>query len=202
MKKALAGLALLLCPLGVNAGGLDLALSNETANLSVLLNPYQFYEGGGSELALGGFISESGDNLLHATLMARGYRQTSTSQYNLGAGIKAIAGDVEISKGEVEGSTAADDESVGAVALGFQAGLLIASSRYNPMELSFEGFYAPSITSFSDAERYSEFSARLQVEVIPQARAYIGYRRMRFNTNDYNNIRLDRSIHIGLKITY
>jgi len=201
MKKALAGLALLLGPLGVNAGGLDLALSNDTANLSLLLNPYQFYEGGGSELALGGFISESGDSLLHATLMARGYRQSAKSQYNLGAGIKAIVGDVEISEGEL-GNTEADDESVGAVALGFQAGLLIASSRYNPIELSFEGFYAPSITSFSDAERYSEFSARLQIEVIPQARAYVGYRRMRFNTNDYNNIRLDRSIHIGLKITY
>ena len=201
MKKALAGLALLLGPLGVNAGGLDLALSNDTANLSLLLNPYQFYEGGGSELALGGFISESGDSLLHATLMARGYRQSAKSQYNLGAGIKAIVGDVEISEGEL-GSTETDDESVGAVALGFQAGMLISSSNYNPIELSFEGFYAPSITSFSDAERYSELSARLQIEVIPQARAYVGYRRMRFNTNDYNNIRLDRSIHIGLKITY
>ena len=126
MKKALAGLVLLLGPLGVNAGGVDLALSNETANLSLLLNPYQFYEGGGSELALGGFISEGGDSLLHATLMARGYRQSATSQYNLGAGIKAIAGDVEIGDDEVVDSAGeADDESVGAVALGFQAGLLI-----------------------------------------------------------------------------
>ena len=201
MKKTLASIALLLGTIGAaEASGLDLALSNETANLSVLLNPYPLNGGGGSELALGGFISEAGDNILHATLMARGYRQSATSQYNLAAGVKLVGGQVEIDENRVIDDE--DNESVGALALGMQAGLLLASSQYNPMEVSFEGFYAPSITSFSDAESYSEVAARFQIEVIPQARAYVGYRRMRFDTNDYNNVRLDRSVHVGLKITF
>ena len=201
MKRTLASIALLLGTIGAaEASGLDLALSNETANLSVLLNPYPLNGGGGSELALGGFISEAGDNILHATLMARGYRQSATSQYNLAAGVKLVGGQVEIDENRVIDDE--DNESVGALALGMQAGLLLASSQYNPMELSFEGFYAPSITSFSDAESYSEVAARFQIEVIPQARAYVGYRRMRFDTNDYNNVRLDRSVHVGLKITF
>jgi len=199
MKKVLAGVCMMLGSLGAEAGGLDFALSNETANLTLLLNPHQFYQGGGSELSVGGFISEQGDKLAHATLMARGYRQADGKQYSLGAGMKAIAGDISI---PAIAARPEAEESVGAVALGFQVGMLLASSRHNPLELAFEGFLAPSITSFSDAERYAEIGARIQIDVIPQARAYIGYRRMRFDTNDFNNVRLDRSVHLGIKLTF
>lgn len=201
MKNVLAGLCLVFSSVSVHAGGVDFALSNETANLSVLLNPaYQFNDGGGSELAVGGFISEQGDKLAHATLMARGIRQSSAgTQYSVGAGMKAVAGDVAIPAVGLEEET---DESVGAVALGFQFGLLLASSRHNPIELAFEGYLAPSITSFSDAERYAEVGARLQIDVIPQARAYIGYRRMQFETNDYSEVEVDRSVHVGIKLTF
>lgn len=200
MKKMLAGLCLLFSSFSVSATGLDFALSNETANLTILLNPsYQFNEGGGSELAVGGFLSEQGDKLVHTTLMARGVRMTGGTQYLMGAGIKALFGDIAIPAIDAQEET---EEQVGAVALGFQFGVLLASSRHNPVELSFDGFLAPSITSFADAERYSEIGARLQVDVIPQARAYIGYRRMQFDTNDFSEVRLDRSVHIGIKLTF
>jgi len=184
----------------VNAGGLDIALSNETANLSILLNPpYRFSDGGGSELTFGGFVSEQGDKLAHATLMARGYRYANGTSYSLGTGMKLVAGDIAI---PAVGTAAETEEEVGAVALGFQLGVLLASSQQNPIEFAVEAFHAPSITSFSDAERYSEYGARLQIDVIPQARAYVGYRRMRFDTNDYNRVQLDQSIHIGMKLTF
>lgn len=200
MKKMLAGLCLLFSSFSVSAAGLDFALSNETANITVLFNPsYQFNQGGGSELAVGGFLSEQGDKLAHTTLMARGIRMSGGTQYLMGAGVKALFGDIAIPAVDTREET---EESVGAVALGFQFGVLLASSRHNPLELSFEGFLAPSITSFADAERYSEIGARLQIDVIPQARAYVGYRRMQFDTNDYSEVRLDRSVHVGIKLTF
>ena len=195
------------CP--VWAGGLDLALSNETANLSVILNQDPFNSDrydtldGGAELAVGGFVSEAGDKLLHATLLARGIRQSVSSQYQISAGMKLIGGEIEIGEDRTDpGAADSDTETVGALALGFQAGLLLQPSTYNPVELSFEGFFAPSITSFSDAERYGEVTARLQVEIMPRARAYVGYRRMRFDTNDSDDVRLDRSAHFGLSISF
>jgi hypothetical protein len=205
MKKILACAALLICVSPVRAGGLDLALSNQTANLSVTLNRAPFIsdqvnsQEGGTEVAVGGFISEAGDNLLHATLLARGIRQSVNSQYQISAGMKLVGGEIEIG---ADRSVIQQSETVGALALGFQAGLLLQPSNYNPVELSFEGFFAPSVTSFSDAERYGEISARLQVEIMPRARAYIGYRRMRFDTNDFDNVRLDRSAHVGLSISF
>ena len=204
MNKVLAGLILLIGSTQVVAGGLDIALSNDTANISLtlsqdpLLRKNSRYGDGGAELSVGGFISEAGDNVLHATFMARGIQQSQLSQYNISAGIKVIAGEIEVGT-PIAGVT--ETESVGALALGFQAGLVMPST-YNPVELSFAGFYAPSITSFSDAERYGELTARLQVEIMPRARAYIGYRRMLFDTNDADNVRLDHNAHFGLSISF
>ncbi len=200
MKKVLAGIGLLLGSFGVNASGIDLALSNETANLAILLNPpYHFSDGGGSELAFGGFVSEQGDGLGFISLIARGYRYSNGTSYSLGTGMKAIAGDIAIPELANAPET---EEAVGAVAMGFQLGVLLASSELNPIELALEAYHAPKITSFSDAERYTEFSGRLQIDVIPQARAYIGYRRMRFDTNDFKDVTLDQSVHIGMKLTF
>lgn len=211
MNKPLAGLAPLLAgpmialaSVPAAAGGLDLALSDETANIAVLLNARRISDGEGSELTVGGFINETGDSLVHASLMARGRSQLPRSQYLLAAGFKVIGGEVEIDDERLPAeaaTTAESSERVGAVALGFQAGLLLSPSR-NPVEVSLEGFVAPSITSFSDAERFSELVARLQVEIIPQASAYVGFRRMRFDTEDYEGIRVDDSGHVGLKISF
>jgi len=204
MNKVLAGLVLLLGSTQAFAGGLDLALSNDTANISVTLSqdPFQLdnsgYRDGGAELAIGGFISEADDGVVHATFLARGIQQSLTSQYNFSAGVKVVAGEIRVDT-PVVGVT--ESESVGALALGFQAGMVIPS-KFNPVELSVEGFYAPSITSFSDADRYGELTARLQVEVMPRARAFIGYRRLTFDTNDENDVRLDNNAHFGISISF
>jgi len=203
MKKLAAAMILLVAPFGVSAGELDLALSNETANLAYLFNSDplnrdgQPTRDGGSELAVGVFFNESGDSLLHTTLLARGYRQSATSQYQISAGMRLIGGGVDVTFGDVT-----TDESVGALALGFQAGMLLMPGVHNPVDVTFEGFYAPSITSFVDAERYGEVSVRLQVEIMTRARAYIGYRRMRFDTENFENVTLDRSAHFGLNISF
>ena len=200
MKKALAGLALLAAGPAAQATGVDLALGNETANIAVIFNPYQFYAGGGSELALGAFTSEAGDRLAHATLLARGYRQSGESLYSLGAGIRAVYGELEIAEEIVIDEE--DTEQVGALGLGIQAGVLLSRSRSTPVEFIGEAFMAPSIASFTDAERYVELTARLQVEVIPQARVYLGYRRLSFDTNDYDSLNIDSGFHAGLKVTF
>lgn len=198
MKKALVALALLITPLSAQSAGLDIALSNSTANIAVLLNPYNFRAGGGSELALGAFTNEVGDTLLYTTLMAQGVRKLPNQQYNLGAGFKLVGGDLEVNN---EDDTDQQSEKVGAVALGFSAGYVIPS-RQNPMEVSVEGFFAPEITSFSNAESYFEFSAQFQVEIIPQALTYVGYRRITFNTENFSEVRLDQGLHLGIKLTF
>jgi len=193
MKRLLAGLVLLLGSTHTWAGGgLDIALSNDTAYLSVLMSPYRMERfAGGTEVSIGAFTNESGDDLIHGTLLARGARETTNGQfYKLAAGVKLVGGDLE------------SRQTVGALALGFQASLVLAPSQYNPLDFIVEGFFAPSISSFNDAEEYSELGARIQVDVVPRARAFLGYRRMIFDTESVESVILDRSVHIGLSITF
>ena len=206
MKKLAAAAILLVAPVTTWAGALDLSLGSETANLVYIFNNDPLNRGntptddGGSELGLGVFFNEDGTNLFHTTLLARGYRQSSTSQYQISVGMKLLGGNVTVENALGDGRD--EDESVGALALGFQAGLLLLSGEYNPVDLTFEGFYAPSITSFADAERYGEISVRLQIEIMTRARAYIGYRRIRVDTNDFNDINVDRNPHFGINISF
>lgn len=189
MKKVLAGLMIFFG--SVNswaAGGLDLSLSSASANLAVLLSPLR--PGGGAEFSLGYLTNETGDNILNATMLARGVRQTETGQYKIGAGFKLVGGNLVV------------DETVGALAIGFQASLLLVPSEFNPLDFIVEGFYAPGISSFTDAVEYTEVGARIQIDVIPQARMYLGYRRMTWETNDFGNVTVDRAMHVGLSISF
>jgi len=207
MKKLVAVAMFLIAPFGTSwAGSLDLSLSNETANMVYVFSDDPLDRNGqnrgegGSELGLGVFFNERSDNLLHATLLARGYRHASSSQYQVSAGMKMLGGEIGIE--EFDEDSAESVQSVGALALGFQAGLLLKSAQYNPIDVTFEGFYAPSITSFADAERYGEVAVRLQIEIMSRARAYIGYRRIRFDTVNFENVSLDRGAHFGLNIAF
>lgn len=186
----------------VRAEGLDLALSDNTANLSVLLNPFnpQRFDPRkrrqigvvprGSELALGAFVNEIGDNLLHATILTKGVHIPNGRLYKFGAGLRVIGGELEV------------DENVSALALGFHTLVMLGFAATTPIDFIFEGWYAPGISSFSDAENYIELSARLQVEIIGQARAYVGFRRLTFETNDFGDQELDNGVHLGLNITF
>ncbi len=205
MKKLIAAAILLTAPATLWAAALDLSLSNETANLVYVFNEDPLNrsrlqgESGGSEISLGLFFNEASDNIVHGTLLARGYRESRSSQYQISAGMRLLGGNISVINDQIQEE---DSETVGALALGFQAGLLLKPGNFNPVDLTFEGFYAPSITSFSDAERYGEVAVRLQVDIMTRARAYIGYRRIRFDTNDFENVTLDRSAHVGLSISF
>lgn len=208
MKKLMAFAILLLAPVAsVSAGALDLSLGDDSANIVYLfsedpLNRKRRAQDGGSELALGVFFNEPGTSLVHTTLLARGYRGNAQSRYQLSAGVRIVGGDINVD--EELGIENSEEESVMALALGFQTGLLVRSAgrNYNPMDITFEGFYAPSISSFSDAENYFEAALRLQIEIMTRARAYIGFRRISFETVNHDELLLDDNTHIGLSISF
>lgn len=212
-KQLLAGVLMLAGSFNVSAAGLDLALSDDTAYLSLLLNPFVSYSGGecqtsnpsqncdgGTELALGVMTTEVGDRLLQASLMARSARVSGDSFYDIAAGIKAIGGEIDYT--ERLDSPAIRDETVGALALGMQIGTILFRSPNNPVDMSASIFYAPSITSFAKADHYLEYGAQIQIEVIPSARAYLGYRHLEFQTDGYSDVEVDSNMHIGLRISF
>lgn len=107
--------------------------------------------------------------------------------FSAGIGIKALAS-------HTQGTT----ES--AVAIGG----LIAYSPPSLTRMSLVGqlYFAPNITTFGDANRYGEALAQLEFEVIPNAAAYIGYRKIQFDLNSGSNATVDEGAYIGVRMSF
>jgi len=81
-----------------------------------------------------------------------------------------------------------------------------AKLRFSPVHrLGIGGsiFYAPSITSFMDADSYTETTLRLDYQILPQAFVYIGHRKIEVDIDGGGkNVELDEGVHLGFKMLF
>jgi hypothetical protein len=63
-------------------------------------------------------------------------------------------------------------------------------------------YLSPNIVTFGDADRYVETSAKLDYEIIPQAVAYLGYRKIAFNLKNSTDATLDEGVIIGVRVSF
>ncbi len=172
----------------VHASGLNLALSNETANLE-LFTPFSPLNDGG-ELSLGIFYNDLDDVIFHTKLVAVGVPTSTRIPYKLAFGAKAYIGEVK------EASVDA-----GALAIGGSINIQYPLG-YNPIDLTIEGFFTPGITTFGDTESLIEISASLSLEIVPQAKAFVGYRLLEIEDQSNVNWELDDNIHFGIRFQF
>jgi hypothetical protein len=197
MKKTIAAFVLLASTLACNAvaaAGLDLALSNETANLAVLFNP-STSSVNNSQISVGGVINDVDDIIFYGSIMAQGPGQYGDTYYSLGAGVKLYGG-------HLDGGDDGSDQTIGALAIGGRAGFYILRHPINPVDVEFEAFFAPGITSTGDTEKLWEFTGKLRVEIVRSARAYLGYRLLKVDTKDNGKLEIDDNIHLGISIDF
>ncbi len=177
--------------------GIDLSFSNETANLEYITPVRTFTRGkrGGQlessgQLTFGLFFNDLDDAVAHAKLIAVGNQTLTRVPYQLEFGIKAYAGQVD-----------QDDTSVGALAIG--GGIKIQRpARNNPIDFKIEGFFTPGITTFGDTESLLEIAARLSIEIVPAAKAFVGYRLLEVENDDNFTLELDDNIHVGVRLQF
>ena len=62
--------------------------------------------------------------------------------------------------------------------------------------------YAPSITTFMDADRFLELNARIGYEVLPDAVVYIGYRKIKVGIDEGSNVTVDDGGHLGVNFRF
>lgn len=176
------------------AAGLDLSLGNKTAQFVYMFDSNSQIGIGGADLGAGIFFNEQDDYLLNFSALVMGHAAGRNRALQLGAGAKVYAG-------QLDNPPIPNRDSVASVAVGGKISYIFPASM--PMALSAELFYAPNITSFGDNERLTEFLVRLELEVAPTTRFYVGYRDLeaRFeNTNiDY---KLDDHAHVGVRFSF
>ena len=168
------------------ADGLDISLGSDAAALTYLTDSSSIGYGG-ADVGVGVFFNEENDYLFNANILVSGKPATSGQPVQIGVGTKGYLGVFDRS-----------DLTLGALAIGGQVRYVVPSS-VGPMSAVGEIFYAPEITSFSDAESLTELNLRFEFEVVPSTRAYIGYRLLEVDFETVDNVEFDDDVHLGIR---
>jgi len=195
LRKALITIAALLPASSVLSAGLDLKLSNETAEITFLTQSSTFGYGG-ADIGIGLFVNENDDFLVNGSIVVSGSGTGDVRALHFGVGGKAYAGQIDLSSTNPNAS----DPSGGAIAIGGNVRYVFPSNT--PIAILVEGFWAPSVTSFSDFDRLAEYRAALELEVTPSARAYVGYRKLEVELDTGLKVDLDDNAHIGVRFAF
>lgn len=187
IKRCLVAASLLAASTAGHAQGLDISLSDKTANL-VYLTDSGSLGYGGADMGFGLFFNENDDYLGTGNLLVTSH-PTSGRNLQLGVGAKAYLGEHD-----------ASDETVGGIGIGGLARYVIPAQM--PMGIALEGYVAPQVTSFGDTKGLTELMARFELEIMPSTRGYIGYRLLEPEFDDAGEVEFDDEVHLGIRITY
>lgn len=135
-----------------------------------------------------GFLYTDQDNLFgDAGILVKNEVGSGLPGVTVGIGIKGLMATV-------------DSSDVMALALGGQVRFSPdAASRFG---IAGQFYIAPNIVTFGDADRSIETGVRLEYEILPQALAYLGYRKIKFGLEVGPDVVLDEGAHVGVKITF
>lgn len=88
----------------------------------------------------------------------------------------------------------------GAFAVGGQ--VEVRPANFNRLGLSASSYYAPSITSFGDLDRYLENTVSLDYEVIHGGSVYAGYRNIKQDIGNAGNTTVDNGLNLGMRLKF
>ena len=166
----------------VLADSLDINLNNDTiqATYATAWRQAEFNAG---------FLSNTDQNdwAASAGLLASGEKQTPDMRLDAGLGGKVYYANVS-------------NQDVLALGLGGQF-----SVHPNNMPFGFSGYlyYAPDVVTFMDGNKFWEWGARVEFEMVKKtANIYVGYREMRADLDNNNDVTVDSGAHVGVKISF
>ena len=173
------------------AGGLDISLSDESAEIVYLIDSDAKIGVGGADLAIGAFFNENDDIVLNAGILVSGHSTGKNRALQFGGGAKAYLGELDLP----------EEDSLGAIAIGGKIGYIFPANT--PMAISLEAYIAPDITSFNDISQLLEWVARFEIEVAPTTRLYVGYRNLEVELeNSDTDYELDDTAILGVRFSF
>jgi hypothetical protein len=172
----------------VQANGIEIALSSETAQFTVRSDS-SLIGLGGADLDFGLFFNDDNDIVGQISLMQS--RQASESApLTLGIGMRAYVGHLDVSSQNI-------------LALGIGGEIRYTIPGVMPMATYLQANYAPKITSFSDTKSVADLLLRFQIEILPQTIAFAGIRRLEIDTKTVKNFDVDdNNLHVGVRLTF
>ena len=75
-------------------------------------------------------------------------------------------------------------------------------SSANLVSIRADLFYAPSVVSFGDSDRYLELSVRAEYKLMERADLFAGIRKIEIGLEDFNDADIDEGAFAGLVIHF
>lgn len=169
------------------ANELDLALSEDTASVEFRMDS-NLIGTGGSEFSIAGVFNQTDDFVSSVGLLMRGMA-AGDLPYHFGLGGRLYLAHLD-----------RPDEDIPALALGGEGAYIIPGNM--PSALVGELYYAPSVSTFNDGEDLLDVRLRFELEVVPSAKAFIGYRNVVVGIKDRPSYDVDENIHGGIRIQF
>ncbi len=185
LRQTLA-LTLLAASTSALADTVDINVSDKSAQLRYAM-PLGRDSLGKSEFNAGLLYTENGKGMVEAGIQVMNEVGANLPGLTVGLGVKGLAASVA-------------QYDAAALALGGQV-------RFSPpmakrLGLVGQFYVAPKIVTFGDANRFLETGVRLEYEILPQATAYVGYRKIRFGIDNNPGATLDEGAHVGVKLLF
>ena len=172
------------------ADAFDINLSNDVAQFQYIATMGDV--GQGKSEGHAGFLYNDKDNVLLDVGVLVSNEGDSAALASIGIGIKGVA--TKIKKNDSA-----------ALALGGQVRITPADDR--KFSIVARAYFAPDIVTFGDAEKYFEAIVRVEYNIMQNASAYIGYRKVTFDVAlpaplPVTEMDLDVGVHVGVRIAF
>lgn len=186
ISRSLITAALLGFSAAAGAQSIELNLNDESAELRYFTGMGQQGFGQG-EWDVGLIYTEDNDVLFSGGAQVTGPIGTGLPGVTAGLGVRGYV-------------TAGAEEDVAGVGIGGQVAFTPAA--FDRLSFGVQAIYAPDITTFMDADHVFEVNARVGYAILPNALAYIGYRKIEVGLEEAGDVALDEGGHIGVKFSF
>lgn len=171
----------------VQAADFEIALSQETASLELIADS-DIVGVGGADLLFGLLFNEDDDIMGSLGMLAYGV-PAGEQPFSFGLGGKIYYVSLDQA-----------DASASALALGATAKYHIPGNM--PMAFGGELYFAPGITSFQDADQFLDFRLRYDIDILPSATGFLGYRLTTVDFEAGGDYDIDDNVHLGIRIQF
>ena len=181
--------ALLISP-WASADLLEIQLSNNSARFSYAAEVFGG-EFGPTDLEIGGYFNEEDDTIAHVGLLVR--NDSLDNPLIIGIGTRYYYADIGNQPGQAPAKASV-------ITIGGE--LLYVPDAFNGFGVGFYAFVAPSVTTFQDADGFTEYGGIINYAITEQASFYIGYRRIEVEIENASDIEVDSSFIYGVKLRF
>lgn len=174
----------------VSATSLSLLFTDESARFTYAAEVFGG-EYGPADLEFGLLVNEDDDVLLNVGILVR--NDTLDNPLVISVGTRAYYADVELGPGQ---------KSVDVAAITIGGELLFIPEGLSGFGFGVYAFYAPSITSFLDADSFTELGIKINYQLTEQADIYIGYHDIEAGLDTSGTVDIDSGAYVGIGIRF